>query len=62
MPHAVSGPRLGRTALALCTLVLLAACAAATPEYGPSSPRNGAGQPVDPTIGTPLPGDAPISG
>lgn len=61
MPHAVLEPRLGRTVLALCTLLLLAACAS-TPEYGPGTPRNGAGQPVDPTFGTPLPGDAPING
>jgi len=40
----------------------LAACAAATPQFGPGSPRNGAGQPVDGTYGTPLPGDAPVNG
>jgi hypothetical protein len=36
---------------------LLAACAASTtPLYGPDTPRNGAGVPVDPVHGTTLPG------
>jgi len=61
MPRPMSGSRLGRIALALGSLVLLASCAA-TPEFGPGSPRNGAGQPVDRTFGTPLPGSAPVSG
>lgn len=57
----VPTPRLGRSVLALCAAVLLAACSA-TPLFGPDSPRNGAGQPVDGIYGTPLPGDAPVSG
>lgn len=61
MPQAVSKPRPGRSVLALCMLALFAG-SAATPEYGTGAPRNGAGQPVNPTLGTPLPGDAPISG
>lgn len=39
-------------AVALC----LGACAQATPAWGPGTPRNGAGQPVDSIYGTPLPG------
>ena len=61
MPQHGLNPRLARSVLALFTAVLLAACSA-TPEFGPDSPRNGAGQPVDGTYGTPLPGDAPVSG
>ncbi len=57
----MTNPRLARTVLALCAVMLLASCAS-TPEFGPGSPRNGAGQPVDGTYGTPLPGDAPVSG
>jgi hypothetical protein len=37
-------------------LVVLAGCGPATPTWGPNSPRNGAGQPVDPIYGTPIPG------
>lgn len=51
----------GGSALALCAVLVLCSCAP-RPEYGPGSPRNGAGQPVDRTYGTPLPGDAPVSG
>jgi hypothetical protein len=36
--------------------VTLAACAAATPAWGPGTPRDGVGHPVDPVYGTPLPG------
>jgi hypothetical protein len=39
-------------AIALC----VGACAQATPAWGPGTPRNGAGQPVDAIYGTPLPG------
>lgn len=48
-------------ALALGAVLALCSCAP-TPGVGPGSPRNGAGQPVDRTYGTPLPGDAPVSG
>jgi hypothetical protein len=48
------------TRLALLVLSMaalsLAGCAGATPMWGPNSPRNGAGQPVDPIYGTPIPG------
>lgn len=44
-------------AAGLCLMaMLLGACAQARPAWGPGTPRNGAGQPVDPTFGTPLPG------
>ncbi len=36
--------------------LLLGGCGAATPSWGPDTPRNGAGQPVDVTYGTPIPG------
>lgn len=42
----------GYSALAL----LLGGCGQATPAWGPGTPRNGAGQPVDAIYGTPLPG------
>jgi hypothetical protein len=61
MPRHGPDLRHGCSALALCILVLLSSCAA-TPAFGPGSPRNGAGQPVDRTYGTPLPGDAPVDG
>lgn len=49
--------------LALAALVLvLGGCAAATPSFGPSSPRNGAGQPMDPIYGTPIPGYPLVNG
>jgi hypothetical protein len=39
-------------------VALLAACdlPPPTPTWGPNSPRNGAGQPVDPVLGTVIPG------
>jgi hypothetical protein len=44
-------------AAGLCALaVVLAGCGEATPTWGPGSPRNGAGQPVNPIYGTPIPG------
>lgn len=44
-------------AAALGAMLLLAGCAPSTgPMWGPNSPRNGAGQPVDPVYGTPIPG------
>lgn len=43
---------------ALLSIGLLTGCADATPLYGPSSPRDGAGHPVDPVSGIPLPGVA----
>ena len=36
--------------------MLLGGCDQARPAWGPGTPRNGAGQPIDPTYGTPLPG------
>jgi hypothetical protein len=39
----------------IVTALLLAGCAA-TPSSGRNSPRDGAGQIVDPRLGTPLPG------
>jgi hypothetical protein len=59
LAESVAGLR--RMVLMLGALALLASCSA-TPAFGPDSPRNGAGQPVDPTFGTPLPGSAPVSG
>ena len=35
---------------------MLAGCGDAHPLYGPGSPRDGDGHPVDPIYGTPLPG------
>jgi hypothetical protein len=46
----------GQLAAAVAAALLLAGCAAATPAWGPNSPRDGAGQFVDPHLGTPLPG------
>jgi hypothetical protein len=43
------------SALAAMAL-LLVGCSDATPLYGPNSPRDGMGRPVDPIYGTPLPG------
>ena len=38
---------------------LLGGCAATQgPLFGPNSPRDGAGRPVDPIYGTPIPGYA----
>lgn len=43
--------------VALCALaVLLSGCADTHPNWGPTTPRNGAGQPVDSVYGTPVPG------
>jgi hypothetical protein len=46
----------GGLAVAITIVLALAGCAAATPAWGPGSPRNGADQYVDPVYGTPLPG------
>jgi hypothetical protein len=54
--------RESRLAIALSLVVLLAACAGATPAFKPGGPRNGFGQPVDPVYGTPLPGSQPTGG
>lgn len=43
-------------AILLSTTVLLSDCNDAHPLYGPDSPRNGAGLPVNPVYGTSLPG------
>ncbi|MGO8917738.1 MAG: hypothetical protein ACLQJR_17685 [Stellaceae bacterium] len=49
-------------AAGLCLVaMLLAGCSEARPAWGPGTPRNGAGQPVDPTLGTPLPGYTTIN-
>jgi predicted small lipoprotein YifL len=40
----------------LAALLGLAACGPTTPLFGPQSFRNGAGEPVDPVYGTPIPG------
>lgn len=49
--------------LALCSAIglSLGGCARATPSWGPDTPRNGAGQPVDPVYGIPIPGYPDIS-
>jgi hypothetical protein len=36
--------------------LLLSGCGQSAPAWGPDTPRNGAGQPVHPVYGTPLPG------
>lgn len=36
--------------------ILLGGCAEAMPTFGPGTPRNGAGEPVDAVYGTPIPG------
>jgi hypothetical protein len=51
-----NGRTLRRLAIVIAGTLLLAGCAAATPAWGPDSPRNGAGQYVDPHLGTALPG------
>jgi hypothetical protein len=43
-------------AVAIAAALLLAGCIAVAPAWGPNSPRDGAGQFVDPRLGTPLPG------
>jgi hypothetical protein len=40
----------------LAAAILLGGCNDAHPLYGPDSPRNGAGRPVDSIYGNPLPG------
>jgi hypothetical protein len=40
----------------VATALLLGGCNDAHPLYGPNTPRDGAGRPVDPIYGTPLPG------
>jgi hypothetical protein len=45
----------------LVSLFLLGGCADSTPLWGPGSPRNGSGEPVDPHSGLPIPG-APSDG
>lgn len=43
-------------ALGTALSLLLAACNDTHPLYGPNTPRNGQGTPVDSVYGTPLPG------
>ena len=43
-------------AVILALALALAACGPTTPLWGPDSFRNGAGEPVDPVYGTPIPG------
>lgn len=40
----------------LGVLAALGGCHDAHPLYGPNTPRNGQGTPVDPIYGTPIPG------
>jgi hypothetical protein len=57
------GGRAGRAAGALVAIalpLLLGACNDMHPLYGPDTPRNGDGMPVDPTYGTQLPGTAKV--
>jgi hypothetical protein len=43
--------------IALTALLTVAGCTpTAGPLWTPETPRNGAGQPVDPVYGTPIPG------
>jgi hypothetical protein len=49
------------TLMAIALPLLLGACNDAHPLYGPDTPRNGAGMPVDPVYGTQLPGTAKVS-
>jgi hypothetical protein len=44
------------TGLIVAAGALLGGCGDAHPLYGPDSPRDGGGHPVDPIYGTPLPG------
>jgi hypothetical protein len=53
--------RAAATLLAIALPFLLGACNDAHPLYGPDTPRNGAGMPVDPVYGTQLPGTAKVS-
>lgn len=55
--HAEREPARGMLLSGLAALaLLLAGCGDTHPLYGPDTPRNGRGQPVDPIYGTPLPG------
>jgi hypothetical protein len=56
-PPAYCPQKRGTTKAALAAAALfLAGCGDTHPLYGPNSPRDGAGRPVDPIYGTPLPG------
>jgi hypothetical protein len=65
-PSAASGcaggrvPRAAAALIAIALPLLLAGCNDAHPLYGPNTPRNGDGMPVDPTYGTQLPGTAKV--
>ena len=45
-----------RLIVILAIALALAECGPTTPLWGPDSFRNGAGEPVDPVYGTPVPG------
>ena len=47
---------------AMAAMLLLAACGDPHPLYGPNTPRDGAGRPVDSVYGIPLPGTGLGSG
>ena len=51
-------PPSGRKQLVLAAMLslLLGGCHDEHPLYGPDTPRDGAGTPVDPIYGTPIPG------
>jgi hypothetical protein len=58
-----AGWRARRAAMPLIAIVLpllLGGCNDAHPLYGPDTPRNGDGMPVDPVYGTQLPGTAKV--
>lgn len=40
----------------MAAALLLASCGDTHPLFTPNTPRDGAGRPVDPVYGTPLPG------
>ena len=46
--------------IAIALPLLLGGCNDAHPLFGPNSPRNGDGMPVDPVYGTQLPGTAKV--
>jgi predicted small lipoprotein YifL len=48
--------RLTPLAAILAIALALTACGPTTPLWSPQSFRNGAGEPVDPVYGTPVPG------
>ncbi len=52
----MSADRLGVAAVVWIAAMALAGCVPGPPLFGPDTPRNGAGQPVDPVYGLPLPG------